>query len=178
MNRSVFPVSQFGIRGVPSQVMLFMVRRGIQRERKGIPHRCLQRRGATLLDVALGSMLLSLLLIPAVKLIGESRSSRARLQLRDTILFEAENLVERTKISHSESSVFDAAYRSGSDTQAILRPANSPPLRQRVRVSADQTIKNEPLVEILVDVWQDVNGNRRMDAEEPAESLRTQWSAP
>lgn len=136
------------------------------------------RRGATLLDVAIGSMLLALLLIPSVKLIGESRASRARLKIRDAVVFEAEQLVERTKISLSEPSEFDSAYNSGTDTQGDIWIGDGPRLRRRVRVGPDPTFKQERLVTIIVDVWHDENRNRVMDANEIGETLRTQWAAP
>jgi len=141
-------------------------------------HRGRQRRAATLLDVAIGSMLLALLLIPSVKLIGESRASRTRLKMRDAILFEADQLVERTKISLSEPAAFDSAYARGTDTQGNIWIGDGPRLRRRTRVAADPTMKKERLVTIIVDVWFDENRNRRMDATEQSETLRTQWSAP
>lgn len=137
-----------------------------------------QRQGATLLDVAIGSMLLALLLIPSVRLIGESQSSRTRLHLRDAILFEAENAVERAKIALSETAAFDDAYLRGSTQQTTVQLADGPLLQQQVRVTADPTMNKEPLLNITVDLWQDANGNSKMDTTEIGESLRTQWASP
>ena len=137
-----------------------------------------RRNGATLLDVALGSMLLSLLLIPALHLIGESRASRARLKLRDTILFEAETAMEKAKISLSQPGYFRRAHRSGIQRRANIRLSDGPRLRRRVRMSADPTMTDEQLVNVVVSVWQDSNRNWRMDDNEPSETLRSQWAAP
>lgn len=142
-------------------------------------HRMATRRcGASLLDVSLGAMLLALLLIPVVNLMGESRASKVRLKLRDAILFEAETLIEQTKISLSDATFFDAAYKSDQDDQANLSLPDGPQLRQRIRIAADDTMNDERLVNVVVDVWLDKDQDRQMDSSEIGETLRTQWSAP
>ncbi|MEM1070584.1 MAG: hypothetical protein AAGI63_16900 [Planctomycetota bacterium] len=144
-----------------------------QRRRSSHP-----RLGATLLDVALGSMLLSTLLIPAVHLIGESYAARARLKTRDTILFEAEAAMERAKMSLSRTGYFRRAHRSGIQQRANIRLTDGPRLRRRTRMTADPTMTDEQLVNVVVEVWQDDNRNWRIDLGEPNETLRTQWAAP
>lgn len=134
------------------------------------------RSGATLLDVALGSMLLSLLLVPSLHLIGESRASRSRLRLRDTILFEAETAMEKYKTALSRPGYFRRAHRSGIQRRANLRLTDGPRLRQRVQMFADPSMTDQPLVTIVVSVWQDTNRNWRVDDGEPSETLRSQWA--
>ncbi|MDG2222610.1 MAG: hypothetical protein P8L85_14620 [Rubripirellula sp.] len=130
------------------------------------------------MDVSLGAMLLALLLIPAVKLMGESRASKMRLRLRDAILFEAETLLEQTKISLADSAFFDAAYKADKDDSANLSLVDGPLLRQRIRIEADDTMADERLVNVVVNVWRDQDLDGQMDAAEIGETLRTQWSAP
>lgn len=136
------------------------------------------RSGASLLDVSIGAMLLALLLIPTVKLMGESRASKMRLKLRDAILFEAETLIEQTKISLADATFFDGAYKSGVDDLGTLSLVDGPLLRQRIRIEADDTITDERLVNVVVDVWRDQDQDGQIDSSEIAETLRTQWSAP
>jgi len=154
-----------------------MSRRTHSRTMRGA-RRFQRRRGATLLDVALGSMLLSLLLIPSMHLVGESRATRARLKLRDTILFEAETAMEQSKTSLSRTGFFRRAHRSGIQQRANLRLTDGPRLRRRVQMSPDTTIAGESLVNIVVHVWDDRNRNWRIDENEMHETLRSQWAAP
>lgn len=136
------------------------------------------RRGATLIDVATGSMLLAVLLIPSVHLITESQSSQRRLAKRDIIDFEAEKLIESTKVALSDTAAFNAALASSVDVTGALTVSDGPDLTSRVRVSADTSASPAQLLTIVVDVWHDSNGNNLMDSGETGESLRTQWAAP
>ena len=136
------------------------------------------RNGATLIDVATGSMLLAVLLIPSMRLISDSQSSTRRLHNRDIILFEAEQLIESSKVSLAEPVVFNAAFASPTDTTGRIPVTDGPDLTRRLRVAADRTIPTARLLNITVDVWVDSNGNLRMDADELSETLRTQWAAP
>ena len=137
-----------------------------------------RRTGATLLDVATGSMLLAVLLIPSVHLIGESRSSNRRLQARDAILFEADQLVETAKASLSDPSVFDQVYARPLDRTQAVAASDVPNLMGRIRISADGTITTQRILTINVQVWQDKNRSGSPDADEPGETLRTQWAEP
>ncbi len=136
------------------------------------------RRGATLLDVAVGSMLLAVLLIPSIHLVGESRSSQRRLDRRETILFEAQELLEATKVSLSESADFDAAYQNPVDTTGTINVTDGPDLTSRVRIAADPSVAGAEIVTIIVELWDDFDGDSIRDADEPSQSLRTQWAAP
>ena len=137
------------------------------------------RRGATLLDVAAGSMLLAVILIPSAHLIGQSQSCNARLTNRQTMLFEAENRLEATKIALASQAAFDLAWATPSDTQAPITVPDGPDLNSRTRVFADMTIPTPTrLLTIEIGVWQDVDGDNNLDADEPAETIRTQWASP
>ncbi len=139
--------------------------------------RC-SRTGATLIDVATGSMLMAVLLIPSVHLIGKSRSSNHRLETRDAILYEADQLLETTKVSLAEPAAFAAVFGTPLDRAAPIASGDVPHLVGRVRVAADATVAPAELLTILVDLWQDQNQNGRLDTGEPSQSLRTQWAAP
>lgn len=149
-------------------------RRTSMRARK--PHRLHQRQGATLIDVAVGSMLLSVLLIPSVHLVSESQSSRQRLTNRNTMLFEAEQLLEKTRVALSDAPAFAAASSRPIDQLGTIVVSDGPDIRSRLRVQADTAVPN--LVSINVDLWIDSNGDSRLSAGELSESLRTQWAAP
>jgi hypothetical protein len=136
------------------------------------------RNGATLLDVATGSMLLAVLLIPSMKLISDSQSSSRRLHNRDTMLFEAEQLIESTRVLLAEPAVFNAALATPTDVFATITVTDGPDLASRVRVAADTSLPTARLLSITVDVWIDTDGDSRMDTDELSETLRTQWAAP
>ena len=136
------------------------------------------RRGATLVDVATGSMLLAVLLIPSIHVIGESQSCQRRLDQRDIMIYEAEQLIETTRIALSEPDTFDAAWATPVDVVRTISVSDGPDLVSRVRVAADSSLPTSPLLSIVIDVWRDLDGNRRMGNMEPSQSLRTQWAAP
>jgi hypothetical protein len=137
------------------------------------------RSGATLLDVAAGSMLLAVILIPSAHLIGQSQSCNARLANRQTMLFEAENRLEATKIALSSPAAFNTAWATPADTRTQITIADGPDLNSRTRIYADSTIPAPArLVTIEIDIWQDIDGDNNMDATEPTETIRTQWASP
>jgi hypothetical protein len=137
-----------------------------------------RRRGTTLIDVAVGSMLLAVLLVPSVHLIGKSRASNHRLATRDAILYEADRLLESTKTTLGEPTAFNTVLATPSDITQLVPLGDVPNLASRIRVAADPSLPSVELLTILVDVWQDSNGNGSMDSDEPSESLRTQWASP
>ena len=141
--------------------------------------RRIHRRGATLLDVAAGSMLLAVMLIPSAHLISQSRSSGARLSSRQTMLFEAENRLEATKIALSDAASFNLAWATPTQDLSDIAVVDGPDLKSRTRVFSDSSVAPPArLLTIEVDVWQDINGDDAVDTGEPSERIRTQWASP
>ena len=137
------------------------------------------RSGATLLDVAAGSMLLTVMLIPSAHLISQSQSCNARLARRQTMLYEAENRLEATKIALSDVATFNVAWTTPSQTSSAIAVSDGPDLHGQTRIFADPSVAAPArLVTIVIDVWQDVDGDDRLDAGEPSETIRTQWASP
>jgi Tfp pilus assembly protein PilX len=137
-----------------------------------------QRRGATLIDVAIGSMLLSILLIPAVQMIGNSQSCNRRLANRACMLFEAEQIIENAKIQLSDAATFDKALTNSIDDIGKIAEPDGPLLLGRLQVAADPTMPKAKLVTITAQVWQDADSDGLFDSSEQGESLTTQWAAP
>ncbi|TWU54655.1 hypothetical protein Poly51_33740 [Rubripirellula tenax] len=136
------------------------------------------RQGATLIDVAIGSMLLSLLLIPSVRWIGHSESINQRLEDRDAMLFEAESFIEILKVKMSEPSEFASAFdRPIDDLTKVVSPSGKVFLAQ-YQLEPDKTLPTAKLLSIRVTVWRDANSNARIDATEVSESLQTQMASP
>ena len=141
--------------------------------------RATKRNGATLLDVAAGSMLLAVMLIPSAHLISQSQGCNARLISRQTMLFEAENRLEETKMALANVAAFNTAWATGINTSSVKTIDDGPDLRVATRVFADSSIPAPSrLVSIQIDVWHDVDGDDRLDSSEPSESIRTQWASP
>ncbi|QDV61779.1 hypothetical protein [Crateriforma conspicua] len=143
--------------------------------------RCNHRRGATLIDVAAGSMLLAVVLIPSVKMLQQNESLHRRSLLRETMLHEAEQLLEQSKIRLTDPSVFDSTFRRSRPVvqNLSLTATDGPSLRATLTTAADATLPaGMEVITIDALVWRDVNNNRRCDIDEPAESLRTQRAAP
>ncbi|TWT52824.1 hypothetical protein Pla22_04520 [Rubripirellula amarantea] len=142
------------------------------------PSRLRCRRGASLIDVAIGSMLMATLLIPSMNLINESRANSNRLDIRQELLHHAEQTIESTKLTLSEDSAFASAMSRPTDQLVRISSRYGSFALARVQVSADTSVRPAELVTISVDVWQDDDNNRRLDANELSASLRTQWAAP
>ncbi|MFG0266640.1 MAG: hypothetical protein ACF8AM_16060 [Rhodopirellula sp. JB055] len=130
------------------------------------------RCGATLIDVAVGAALLSLVLIPALNLMGQSSQLIQRMDRQDQLLFEAERLVEQTKIDLCDPIQF--ASMRGTLTAAVVGDETKS-MRSEVSVT-DSLVPN--LVTINVTVWEDENNNGSLDPGELSQALRTQWSQP
>jgi len=157
-------------------------------EKTGRLPRVVFRRGATLIDVAMGSMLLSVILIPTMQLIRENERTHRERALRETMLFEAERSIEEQKIwlaSQSGATTnFQRLMLGGSQqSNQIVQPTDGPPLQSQTSIQRDTSLGgatglNVQLVTISTVVWQDRNGNGRVDADEPSEQLSTQWTQP
>ncbi len=139
------------------------------------------RLGMSLLDVAIGSFLLAMILIPSARLLRHHDRLQRNRQWQETILFETEQLIERAKIDTADPARFAAARNRARPTvQTVkLHPGDGPPLVGRLTLSADTTVApSVPLLTIDCTVWHDRNGNGRPDSDEPSETLRTQRSQP
>ncbi|MBB3208964.1 hypothetical protein FHS27_004798 [Rhodopirellula rubra] len=131
------------------------------------------RLGASLIDVAVGAAVLSILLIPAMKMMGASATRIAYIGLQDALLFEAERALETTKIGLCDVTAFDSV---GASVEAAVSDNPVANARTRVEFTVDPTIPD--LLTIVATAYQDTNGNRRLDSGEPQESLQTQWCRP
>ena len=94
------------------------------------------------------------------------------------MLFEAERLIESTRVAMAEPTVFDAALATPIDTTSTVTVSDGPELTSRVRVAADASLPTARLLSIVVDVWIDTDGDSRLDNSELSETLRTQWAGP
>ncbi|WDQ19220.1 hypothetical protein [Rhodopirellula sp. P2] len=130
------------------------------------------RCGATLIDVAVGAALLSLVLIPALSLMGQSSQLLQRMDRQDQLLFEAERLVEQTKVELCDPAQFASTRGT---REAIVAGNETRSMRSQVSVQ-DSLVPN--LVTLNVVVWEDGNNNGSLDTGELSQSLRTQWSQP
>lgn len=131
------------------------------------------RSGASLIDVAVGAAILSMILIPALKMMGASSKLISDAGRQDALLFEAERAIELTKIQLCDQVAFDRAV-SQVDTPITDNPVVG--FRSQVQLVPDTDIAG--LLTIAATVYQDVNNNRRLDAGEPQSALRTQWCRP
>ncbi len=137
-----------------------------------------RRTGATLIDVATGSMILAVLLIPSVHLIGKAKSSNRRVTTRDALLYAGDNSMESVKAALADPAAFAAAYGTTTDRVQSILVADVPDCASRLRIAADGSVAPAQLLTIVVDVWQDLNRNGLIDADEPSETLRTQQASP
>ncbi len=123
-------------------------------------------------------MLLTVLLIPAVHMIGKAQSQNRRLVNREIMLYEAEQAIETVKIQLSDPTAFDTAMASAVDVLRTIPISDGPDLTGRLQAGADASMPTAKLVTIVADVWHDANSNGLFDRSEQGESLQTQWAAP
>lgn len=140
---------------------------------------CFVRRGTTLLEVAIGSAMMALLIVPGLHLLSESESLQRRHRIRARLLFLAEEAMEQQKILLTQTSYFQTAWARGVDEVTPINSPGVPDLLARNRISADASVGIAParLVTVTVEVWQDVNRNRRLDQGELSEVTQTQWAS-
>ncbi|TWU55799.1 hypothetical protein [Rubripirellula reticaptiva] len=136
------------------------------------------RRGASLIDVAIGSMLLSLLLIPSVRWIGQSQTINQRVEDRDAMLFEAEQLIETLTVKMSEPSAFDDAFNRPMDSVTKVQTPGGKIYLARYQVGPDKTLPSSKLLTLTVTVWRDTDSDGNLDTNEVTETLQTQVAAP
>ena len=130
-------------------------------------------QGSSLIDVAAGAAVLSLILIPAMQMMGESNNRLGDLALKDSLLFEAERMIHSRMISLCDVSEFD---RARSTAHLPITDNNSRQFRVKVEHIRDPQIND--LLTIRCTSYQDVNGNGRLDSDETQQSLQTQWCRP
>ncbi len=136
------------------------------------------RRGATLIDVAIGSMLLTLLLIPSFQWIGHSQSINRRLEDRDAMLFEAEQLIETFRVKMSYRDAFDDVYSRSIDDLTKIQTPGGAIFLARYQIGPDTTVGKSELLNINVAIWRDTISNGSLDLTETSESMHTQVAAP
>lgn len=144
------------------------------------------RRGATLIDVAVGSMLLAVVLIPSLQLMRENETLFRQRALSELALYECEQLLAQRKIwlqrRNGAATNFDVVLVNGSDQESgLITPADSPPLRGETVVTRDSSLSaatglTVEIVRIDATVWRDANNNQRVDADEAVERLSTFWA--
>ncbi len=141
-----------------------------------------RRRGTTLIEVAIGSMMMAILILPTLAAMNQSESLRRRHESHRVMLFTAEEQLEQEKVLLSDSDYFDSAWGSaiGSDVTKKIVIDDGPDLVCRTRLLADPSVGSTParLVSVTVDVWRDTNGDRQLDSLEPHETVQTQWASP
>ncbi|PHQ35764.1 type IV pilus modification PilV family protein [Rhodopirellula bahusiensis] len=128
------------------------------------------QHGATLIDVAIGAALLSLVLIPALGLMGQSSQLLQKLDVQDQLLFEAERIIEQTKIDLCDPIQF-ATRRGTFDAVVVGNETTS--MRSRLTIE-DSLAPSLLTMDALV--WKDSNNNGEPDEGELSQQLRTQWS--
>lgn len=130
------------------------------------------------MDVIAGSMIMSTLLIPSAHLINQSRSNTHRLNVRQSLIEDAEQVMEATRIQLSEPASFANAYSSRQDTVNKRTTAYGPFSVVRTRVEPDSSVLPAELVTMIVDVWYDDDSDGQLDTDEASATLRTQFAAP
>ncbi len=134
-----------------------------------------RRVGSTLLDVALGASVLAILLVPSMHLVSQHEQIATRTQLRERLLYEADRILQEQRILLRDRQVLNDAFGSPAETLTKLSIDSFPNCLTKISWVPELNVgsKSTPLVTVIVDVWQDRNGNQTADSDEPFQSLRT-----
>ena len=127
------------------------------------------------MDVAVGAAVLSLMLIPALQLMGQSSRVVSDTELKDALLFEAERAIEAKKIELCDVARFDTAA-SSPDTAIVGNATRA--FRLQLGVDVEPTLGFDRLLTLTATAYQDANANARLDPDEPRQTVSTQWSRP
>ena len=130
------------------------------------------RRAATLLEVTVAITLLTMLLIPAMKMVSVGSANQRRFEARDALMFHAENYLQ--------SALGRYQQRLPLSTNVVNVDDPSLP-RVRVRLSplggqATVPTSTPPAVEaqrVLIEAWQEDNRDRSLSGQESFVHLRT-----
>jgi type II secretory pathway pseudopilin PulG len=136
-----------------------------------------RRRGATLVEVAIATMMLAVLIVPAVKLVGQSRDLQRRVTDENELVWQAENLLDRYRIEMKRSSQFNTYYSTGLNRVDDLQSLHLASVKGRVQIARDRSTTGR-LVTLSVETWSDANRNGRRDGDERFVALRSAVSAP
>ena len=119
---------------------------------------------------------MSVLLIPSIHLVSQSKQNHRRLQLREAMLFEADQLIEQSKIALADPTYFGKAMASPSGLieSHKIDIGDGPVCLGQITLLRDRSLPLSALLSVEVVVWHDRNGNERVDAGEPNEHVRTQ----
>jgi Tfp pilus assembly protein PilV len=135
------------------------------------------RSGTTLIEVAIATMMLAVLIVPAVKLVGQSRDLQRRNSDENELAWQAENLLDRYRIEMKRSTQFDTYYGTGLSRIDDLPSLHLVGAKGRVQISRDRSSAGR-LVSLSVQTWSDQNRDGRLDTNEPVVTLKTAVSAP
>ena len=113
---------------------------------------------------------MSLVLIPALGLMGQTSQLLQRLDVQDQLLFETERIIEQAKIDLCDPVQF-ATRRGTFDAVVVGNETTS--MRSRLTIEDSLT---PSLLTMDALVWEDRNNNGQPDEGELSQQLRTQWS--
>jgi hypothetical protein len=117
------------------------------------------------------------LIVPAVKLVGQSRDLQRRVSDENELVWQAENMLDRYRIEMKRSSQFNTYYTSGLTRVDDLQSLHLASVKGRVQIARDRSTTGR-LVTLSVETWSDANRNGRRDGNERFVALRSAVSAP
>ncbi len=139
-----------------------------------------RRRGSTFFDVVVGSMVLSVLLVPSFHLIAQSQGMTRRLADQELLLFEADQLMEQTKKDLSNPEYYLKIHSSPIDWELPSKKSldDGRTMISMMRFHRDDSFKSAKLLSISASAYIDSNGNGNRDSNESSEQLLAQWAEP
>lgn len=146
-------------------------RRFVSPRRVVLPRRIvLPRRAASLLEVAIASMMMAMLLVPSIKLVAQSDAMHRRLTDRDELLLHARSVADEFRFEVRDPVQFD---RRQNRTLAVRNVDSDTLERVRARITTSSDLSGQ-LMRVNIQTWSERGGNRRPDPGEPSVTLDTQ----
>lgn len=131
-----------------------------------------QRRGTSLMELAVATFLLSGLLMPTLATLTEANQFQKKRADQEELIFHAENALAHTQRILVDPSTFLTASTSGLNRQINYASNRIPNLRCETAVSPDPSGISS-LVRADVTAWEDDNRNGSLDAGEISTTLTT-----
>jgi len=134
------------------------------------------------MEVAAATVITSLLLIPSLSLLDQSRRLSQRHQTREQLVYEAQRLIDTRKAELIHPGTFQSDYRrpTGRLSEAALAGSGISDGRYQVETIADGNYRGTgaEILKIRVSTWQDLDRDRTLDPDEPSATLVTKLSRP
>ncbi|QDS91307.1 hypothetical protein FF011L_00360 [Roseimaritima multifibrata] len=134
------------------------------------------------MEVIAATVITSLLLIPSLSMLDQTKRLSNRLEIREHLVFEAERLLDFRKYELADDTPFMQAHGriSGTVSTGSLASRGLAQGRYQLTTIQDGTVSSSAmeLLDLQIVAWNDVDGDRSLDPDEPSVHLVSKLMRP